>query len=162
MPLLEPITPEIEWTPQDVLRVIETTGNETLHAIEDDFKKTARTWRTKVDWILIQLYPSGNSLTGASGTNNKIYGYVSQGTKPHVIKPKRSKYLRFLSGYRAKTIAGRIGSNAGGAYGTDVYAQTVNHPGTKAREFEETVAAKYQKVIEKRMQEALNKAFKVE
>lgn len=46
--------------------------------------------------------------------------YIEEGTKPHIIKAKNAKALRFLSG------------------GKVVYAKQVFHPGTKASPFMET------------------------
>lgn len=43
--------------------------------------------------------------------------YVNDGTRPHIIRPKNAKALRF-----------RVG-------GQVVYARVVHHPGTKARPF---------------------------
>jgi HK97 gp10 family phage protein len=44
-------------------------------------------------------------------------GYVEFGTKPHVIKPRKAKALRFTVG------------------GVTVYAKLVHHPGTKAHPY---------------------------
>ena len=93
-------------------------------------------------------------------TDNEIYGYVDQGTKPHIIRPKRAQKLFFKSGYSAKTTPRVIGSNNGGANGPDVFANVVRHPGTKAREFAETLKEKYQKTFGKTMQRAMNNAAK--
>lgn len=41
--------------------------------------------------------------------------YIEEGTRPHVIRPRRAQTLRFVVG-------GRV-----------VYAKVVHHPGTKAR-----------------------------
>lgn len=43
--------------------------------------------------------------------------FVNDGTRPHVIRPKRAKVLRF-------TVGGQV-----------VYAKVVNHPGTKPNPF---------------------------
>jgi len=50
-------------------------------------------------------------------SNVAYAGFVNDGTRPHTIRPRRAKALRFRVG-------GRI-----------VYARVVNHPGTKARPF---------------------------
>lgn len=44
-------------------------------------------------------------------------GFVHDGTRPHVIRPKNAQVLRFMVG-------GRV-----------VFARVVNHPGTRARPF---------------------------
>lgn len=50
-------------------------------------------------------------------TDNDIYRYVVDGTRPHVIKPKRAKRLRFKP----------QGTNS------FVFAKRVNHPGTRSQ-----------------------------
>lgn len=43
--------------------------------------------------------------------------FVNDGTRPHIIRPRTAKALRF-------TVGGRV-----------VYAKVVNHPGTRAKPF---------------------------
>lgn len=50
-------------------------------------------------------------------TNVKYAPYVHDGTRPHVIRPRRRRALKF---------------NVGGQV---VFAQSVNHPGTRSRPF---------------------------
>lgn len=50
-------------------------------------------------------------------TNVAYAQYVHDGTRPHVIRPRRRQALRFVVG-------GRV-----------VYAKVVHHPGTRARPF---------------------------
>lgn len=51
------------------------------------------------------------------GSDLEYAGYVNDGTRPHVIRPRRARALRFRVG-------GRV-----------VYARLVNHPGTRAKPF---------------------------
>jgi len=66
----------------------------------------------------------GQKSAGRNGTTiqvsaNTLYAlYVNQGTKPHVIMPKKARMLSF------PTKAGEI-----------VFANKVNHPGTKPQPF---------------------------
>lgn len=69
------------------------------------------------------------------GTEDEIFGYVDEGTRPHVITIKNGRVLRFRTGYTAKTTPGKIGSGAGGPSGGFAYAKSVNHPGFKGRDF---------------------------
>jgi len=62
------------------------------------------------------------------------------GTRPHVIRPKRAKALRFPWGgpgsYRPKTIAGGRFRGPGKVQGGQiVFRKQVQHPGTKPRHF---------------------------
>ena len=92
------------------------------------------------------------------GTNSKIYEYVDKGTKPHIIRPKRAQFLRFQTGYRAKTTPGIIGSSSGGRSGDIVYSQGVRHPGTKARKFSEIINKKYERKFKDEMHAAMRRA----
>lgn len=78
------------------------------------------------------------------GTDSDIFGYVDEGTKPHTITIKNARVLRFRRGYQAKTSPGVLGSGSGGASGEYAYAKTVQHPGTKARNFTRLVQQKSQ------------------
>lgn len=51
------------------------------------------------------------------GSDVEYAKYVNDGTRPHIIRPRRARALRFRVG-------GRI-----------VYAAVVHHPGTRARPF---------------------------
>jgi len=51
------------------------------------------------------------------GSDLEYAGFVNDGTRPHVIRPRRAKALRF-------TVGGRV-----------VFAKVVNHPGQRAQPF---------------------------
>lgn len=126
-----------------------------------DFALTVRTWNHKFKFD--KEFDSGrNHIRFFVFTDNEIYGYVSGGTRPHMIRPKRGKVLRFQGGkYRAKTSPGTIGSSSGGSSGATVYSRGVRHPGTKARNFDETIAKKWERPFRKRINEAVKRAAKV-
>jgi hypothetical protein len=86
------------------------------------------------DKITMTVFPTGD--------NAKIYTFVDQGTKPHVIEAKKAPRLAFQTGYKAKTLArpARTVSGGGKASGPVVFAKKVNHPGSEAREFSKTIA----------------------
>lgn len=131
----------------DYMHAILGAYNKTINLIEHDLNNTKRTWNHKVDFRTVQTAGTKH-LTTTIGTDDKIYGFVNSGTKPHVIMPKRSKYLRFSSGYRAKTRVGIIGSQEGGSFGEDRFAAKVQHPGFPGR--------KFTAIIKKRRQVTMN------
>lgn len=131
---LTAITPKHLPSTAEYMRAIENTIDQTGNLILRDLQSTVRTWKTKVSFYVV-IHKSGGEYAVIAGTNNLIYLFVDHGTKAHPIKPKRSKYLAFQSGYRAKTRVGIIGSNEGGAFGETQFAQSVKHPGFKGREF---------------------------
>lgn len=121
-----------------------------------DLEATVRTWSTKPTFDLT-ITEKGGDYSVVAGTDNVVYGYVDEGTKPHDIKPKRSKYLRFSSGYKTKTRVGIIGSRAGGAFGDDVFSTGVHHPGTEAREFTIRIQKRRQITVEQEIKSAVAK-----
>lgn len=65
----------------------------------------------------LELNLSGASPSFKVVTNVEYAPYVHDGTRPHVIRPRRRQALRF-----------RVG-------GMTVFAKVVNHPGNRARPF---------------------------
>lgn len=68
-----------------------------------------------------------------------IISYLEHGTRPHIIKPKNKKALRFM-----------VGS-------TKVFTKRVNHPGTKAYK----MVASGRKVLERRLKNLPKKVEKI-
>lgn len=114
----------------------------------DDFEATTQGWEHNVAFTAT-AERDGYTV----GTDDEIYGYVDQGTRPHVIVG--APVLRFQSGYKPKTAPRVIGSGGGGATGGIVYTRRVNHPGTEAREFSQTIAEKWQRELPLLINEAL-------
>jgi len=111
----------------------------TARAIKVDFGVTTQTWRRRpmfqIDepaWDTRDIY-----------TTSEIYGYVSGGTRPHVIRPRMASRLAFPANYAAKTTPRSIASRPGGSSGPTVTAREVFHPGTQAREFDIVIAEKW-------------------
>lgn len=104
--------------------------------------------------ITTRVVPEGN-----------IWKYVTLGTVPHPITPKRAKFLRFLWGgpgsYIPKT---RPGAQYGGPgtvkNGTTQYRKRVNHPGSKGRFFERKIVKEYQPKYTRLMREAVKRGVK--
>ena len=112
--------------------------------VQEDFESTVSTWSTDVAFAT--RITTGNALTlrvNPSGAGAEIWGYVNNGTSPHVIRARRARSLSFRSGYRAKTRVGRIASGSGGSSGDNVYAQQVFHPGSEGRDFTGLIAKKW-------------------
>jgi hypothetical protein len=101
-------------------------------AVLREFKITVSTWKRQPQF---EVKEQGGSTT--IGTNDPIYGYVNDGTKPHVIRPKKAKRLAFYAGgFVSKTVPNRLQARAGRVASTNpVFAQGVNHPGTQGRDF---------------------------
>lgn len=128
------------------------------HEIVLDYRETTRSWNHKpVFEVVINVNPNIEILVG---TDDEIYGYVDEGTKPHIIKPKRARALSFQWGgkgsYMAKTKPGVIGSQPGGPRGPMVSFKQVHHPGTKARGFSKAIDKKWSAAFKRRMEHAMS------
>lgn len=125
----------------------------------DDFQRTTATWKHKVKFT---SKVSANAAAGGVrievSTKDRVYGYVDEGTRPHIIRPKRAKALAFPGGkYKPKTQPQVILSTPGGSSGKTVVRPEVHHPGTEARKFSETIKKSYSKEFRRRMQNALDR-----
>lgn len=132
---------------KNVERAVKNALKNTAKNVEVDFKTVTQTWNHKPAFDTTDISNS-NQIGVEVSTSDEIFGYVEEGTKPHIITPKRGKVL-FIPGvnYRAKTRPRVIGSNKGGRDNTFVFTRLVQHPGTKAREFSDTIARKWEKEL---------------
>ena len=119
------------------------------------FQKTVATWETKVEFTTQAPDPYSRIV----GTDNEIYNYVNNGTRPHVIQAAPGGSLAFATIYSPKSAVNVIGSRAGGASGPTAFAQEVNHPGSEARDFDVAIAADVQKTIGQTFNEELGRAL---
>jgi hypothetical protein len=125
-----------------------------------DYRKTTSTWSHSVSFDALADVREDGSFDVMVGTDDTIYGYVDQGTRAHTIVPKGPGYpLRFQRGYRAKTVAGVIGSKGGGKFGAETRAWSVRHPGTKARRFTQMIFDKHRAASLRRLADRLRAAW---
>ncbi len=133
-------------------RALDKTGT----AMIRDFRRTVDTWETKPTFrVMAKMFKVGSRVVSITvGTDNEIYGYVSRGTKPHIIRAKNGGVLAFSGKFAAKTKPGRFLSKTGGSSGETVFTPEVHHPGTAPRRFEELVVERHQKLdtLEKNIQ----------
>ena len=124
--------------------------------VQADFKKTAATWSHQPTW-----YTTRRGTIWYIGTKDEIYGYVDEGTSPHIIAPKKpGGRLRFFGGgFKPKSRVGYIASYNGVTASKDLtYTKIVHHPGTKARNFSKKIAEKWQKEFAKMMRAGIKRA----
>lgn len=138
------------------MKALKDSVYKTASLVQRDLASTVRTWEHKVSFD-ITITQTANDYIVTAGTDDKIYGFVDQGTKAHDIKPKRSKYLAFSSGYRAKTRVGIIGSQSGGAFGDTVIASSVHHPGFPGRMFIQRIQKRRQVTVQQESSQAIAK-----
>ncbi len=119
-----------------------------------DLASTTRTWVHKPVFD-VTITQTGGDYSVTAGTDDQIYQWVNDGTKRHAIRPKRSKYLRFSSGYKAKSRPGIIGSVNGGSFGNDVFSKGVMHPGSRGRMFTQKIASRRQVTTRQEIEHAI-------
>lgn len=124
-----------------------------------DFGATVRTWDSRPKFNE-EFENRPQRIRFLTGTSDKVYGYVSGGTKAHRIRPKRAKVLAFQGVYRAKTSPGAIDAKPGGSSGATVFSQGVRHPGAKARKFPEAIEKKWRRPFPNRIRAAMGRAAK--
>lgn len=127
-------------SPKRFKQAIERAKDEAEIGVLDGYYKTTKTWKHAVRFYSVR---ARDTLTVF--TDDKIYEYVSEGTKPHLIFPRRAKALRFSAKSRAKTRPRVIASGQGSKSGKIVFSKGVIHPGTQAREFHKVIATKWEK-----------------
>lgn len=155
MPRIEAIIPAKAMVDIKKLeRNVKSTLLAAAKGAQVDFKVTTQTWDHKPDFAIRQ-----QSEQVIVSTDDEIYGYVSGGTKPHDIAPKNKRRLAFQTQYRAKTSPRQIASSSGGSSGPFVLAKKVRHPGTKARDFDQVIADKWQKELPRIMDRAIDEAI---
>lgn len=157
---IEPIKPKHNpFDTAKMKRAIENAGNMTAKAIEVDFHVTTRTWKHQPAF---GIEHSAGKLVWVIATDDTIYGYISEGTRAHVIVPRNAKRLVFFrSGFRPKSRVGWIGSNQGARAGKDkTFAKMVHHPGTKARDYPKVIKKKWDQEWPRQLARAIRAAVK--
>lgn len=153
---IKPIKPKVRQ--KDFAEAVAVVQREMQRAAEGtlvDLRASTGTWKTKVRFT-VRVGADKFSVR----TDNKIFGYVDEGTRPHIIRPKRPRgILRFQTGYRAKTMPNVIGSREGGAFGPFATAKEIRHPGSAPRNFSRKIEAKWQERIAQRINEGVKRAI---
>ena len=131
-----------------IMREIKRTINQDVKPdVLSHFKDIVQNWEHKPKFIAKTVVRKGEIalIARAAGKNAKIWHYVSRGTRPHDISAKPGKRLAFMWGghgsYQPKTSPGPYWGGPGTVRGGTLHRpQTVRHPGTEPRLFEEEVA----------------------
>lgn len=120
-----------------------------------DFEKTTQGWKHDVVFT-IKEHGADRIIT----TDDEIWGYVDEGTRPHVIVAKRARRLRFAVGGQPKTTPVRITSGGGSQGSAVLFRPKVNHPGTKARLFTKQIAKLWSRGTAPFIRQALEEHFR--
>lgn len=145
----------------ELLRGLKTLGLE----IRYDFEATTDTWNDKPIFEPFSSDPVVVSevATVRTETDEKVYKWVNDGTKPHKIVPVNAKMLVFPGVFRPKTVPGVILANPGFSGPPMEFrgAEGVNHPGVEPRKFDETIKKKQEKNAKNIMDFAILRARQV-
>jgi hypothetical protein len=135
-------------------RAITATLDTVSDGVKTDFDATTATWQHKATARISKRGEFVREIV----MSDAIYGMLNAGTREHLIFPKNSKILRFTTPFRAKTAPRSISSGPGSKGGNVVWSRGVIHPGTEPREWDTTIATKWQADAPRLFQQAINEA----
>ena len=125
-----------------------------------EYRGTTKYWKHKVAFFG-RGSERGVTTKIEVGYDDEIYGYVDEGTRAHIIRPKRpGGVLAFPSKSTPKTKPGRLRSGYGRKGKTIVFAKKVRHPGIKPRGFSPQIKKKMEPILETDMQNAMGRGAK--
>lgn len=139
----------------DLQKVIQAELKKEVTQVKKSYALTTTTWQHRP---VFQVRQAGE-YTFTVSTDDRVYGYVDAGTRPHTIKPKGNYPLRFNSVFTPKTAPGRLSSQPGASRPPVVAARVVRHPGTKARRFTEEIRKRSQKRLAQNIRAAIRQAI---
>lgn len=138
--------------PAKMARALTNAMNGVAKDVKIDFAVTTQTWRHRADFAI----SSPATYTRRVATDDEIYGYVNDGTRPHIIQAKPGGILEFWTPFTSKTLPNQIMSRAGRVGNTINRARLVQHPGTTARKFDVAIKQKWDKQFGQIMQRAID------
>jgi hypothetical protein len=154
---LKPIIPKRRvLDPRAQQRAIDQGMDDAAAGALADFQSTTASWDTQVTFQVKKQADGTRTIS----TDNTIWLFGDEGTKPHDIVAKKIA-LRFPGGgFTPKTRPGFIGSSGGGSGGgTPVFRGRVHHPGTKPRGWSKLIGKKWRSrlgpIVQKRINEAM-------
>lgn len=124
--------------------------------VRKDYLQTVAGWDNPAEFTIEEQGDGAITVT----TDDKIWGYVDEGTPPHVITPKRGKVLVFGVGGKPKTQPGRLRSGGGSKGGVVIIRPRVNHPGTKPRNFTEIIMRRWRRGVQPFIRSAIEEVLK--
>ena len=144
-------------------RVLRNEMRKAARVIKKDFEATTRTWKRKPKFVMhTKLRQDEPSPSVRVDTDNLIYFFLNDGTKKHDIwagiytGKSDKKVLAFPSIFSPKTFPGFVGSVAGVSGGPTVFTPyVIEHPGTKARKWDEAIKKEREPWFKDRMEEAM-------
>lgn len=148
---IEAIVPKnLDWG-KEAEAAIQSALDQGAKEIQSQFQKTVATWKNRPNAFIRKV----GQMVREIGINDERYGWVNDGTRPHIIRAKK-RALAFNVPYGPKTQPRQIGSTQANIGATQLLRKEVHHPGTKAREFDEAIAVDVEKTIAQIFDDAFN------
>lgn len=119
-----------------------------------ELQRATATWKNP-----LQLEIDDTDEGATISTDDQRYEWVDEGTKPHDIRPRNARVLRFLPGNGVRSEIARRKNNAARRDAQAVYTRQVRHPGIKPRSITERVMAKRRIPIVSAVEDAVEKAI---
>lgn len=142
-------------------RELQVVARQTGRDLLNRHREVVKGWKLRPDFSLeVTVQPTRiQILVTPRGRNKKIFRYVNEGTKAHIIQQKNKAYLKFQTGHSPKTkpIA-KYNVGNGGRTGGWVSKKQVNHPGTKRRDFTKTFVEEALPELRKQTENAFRRA----
>jgi len=137
-----------------LLKAAEAALQEGGKSIMSDLEGATATWEDKPQFEIQGPFLKGNELSVrvAPRTNVEIFTYVNDGTQPHMIFPRKGKFLSYQRDFTPKTQPWSLSSRSGGKSGPYVNRLGVAHPGIEPRKFTTVTAINHQAWWESRVQ----------
>lgn len=132
-------------------QAITAAAHEAGKEIKKDFEATTKTWNHKPQFVK-EVDTKASPVQVLVGTDDEIYRYVDEGTKPHPIfagiytGKSNKRALAFPSAFTPKTKPNVIGSSQGSKGGSMVVVPYVQHPGTEPRNFDKVILRKWEPI----------------
>lgn len=149
--IIKPITPKLRF--DGIGKIIVKEQRREARNVQREYEQVTRTWENQPDFEITEkdknIYVE---------TDDKVFGFVDKGTKPHIIKPKRPGYpLRFNTvGFRSKSVPKKLTARAGSpAKPPEARPMVVHHPGFPARRFTMLIRERSIKRFKKNLDKAL-------
>ena len=111
-----------------------------------ELRKTTRYWKRKVDFSASQPIETPGTQTITITTEDVIWNMLNKGTRPHVIVAHNptGRLWFYAGGFVSKTTPGSLYSGPGTRASYDFRTpQSVNHPGTVARDWSGQIRRDY-------------------
>lgn len=153
---IKPIIPHNLVNTKTLENELQTALNVAATKAVREFKRTTRTWKRPVDFVIFRT-----RWMRRITTRDKLWTMLNRGVKPHRIPKKGKTFMIFPRDYQPKTLPSVIDSFKGGKSGPKVVGYKINHPGVKARAWDEVIRGyaedNLREEVERRMLRAMGR-----